>query len=223
MMKVRVLIASVVLGLSIAVLAAAQEKPKPEAPAAAEAPRNGEAKTDKPAPTAAGPGRGVRPSQLRAQVVLTRYQGDKKVSSSPYSFLVAVDVPLAQRARVKMGVEVPVTVAQLPAQEGAKSGPLTSFQYRNVGTNLDCSAQFLGDGLYQLRLSVENSSVYLGPEGRAPAAGESPVNPDRPLFRSFSVEMNPIMRDGETVQTVASTDPVTGEVVKIDLTVNVLK
>ena len=31
------------------------------------------------------------------------------------------------------------------------------------------------------------------------------------------------MRDGQTVQTVASTDPVTGEVVKIDVTMNLVK
>jgi len=221
MMITRALIAILVLGHSIAAFAASQEKPKPpEAPAAPEAPRTGEgAKVDKPT----GSSRGPRPSQLRAQVVVTRFQGERKVSSAPYSFVVAVDVP--QRTRVKMGVEVPVSVAQLPTADGAKSGgPFTSFQYRNVGTNLDCGAQFLGDGLYQLRLTVENSSIYQGPDSPAAVgARENTIVPDRPLFRSFSVEMNPILRDGESVQTVASTDPVTGEVVKIDLTVNVVK
>jgi hypothetical protein len=32
-----------------------------------------------------------------------------------------------------------------------------------------------------------------------------------------------VMRDGQTIQTIASTDPVTGEVVKIDVTMNVVK
>jgi hypothetical protein len=217
----RVLIASFVLAHSIAASAAAQEKPKPpEAPAAPEPPRTGEAaKGERPA----GGGRS-RPSQLRVQVVLTRFQGERKVSSSPYTFLTAVDVAPGQRAHVKMGVEIPVSVAQLSTQEGAKSAPFTSFQYRNVGTNIDCGGQFLGDGLYQLRLVIENSSVYQDPTARgAGSAGENPVVPDRPLFRSFSVDMNPILRDGETVQTVASTDPVTGEVVKIDVTVSVVK
>jgi hypothetical protein len=217
----RVLIASFVLAHSIAASAAAQEKPKPpEAPAAPEPPRTGEAaKGERPA----GGGRS-RPSQLRVQVVLTRFQGERKVSSSPYSFLAAADATPGPRARLKMGVEVPVTVAQLPTQEGAKSGPITSFQYRNVGTNVDCSAQSLGEGFYQLRLTVENSSVYQGPDGRGgPAAGENAPVPDRPLFRSFNVELNPILRDGETVQTVASTDPVTGEVVKIDVSLSVVK
>src|SRR5262249_28725835 len=146
----------------------------------------------------------------------------------PYTFLVTTDPspqlakPSPQRARVQMGVEVPVTVTQLPQGEG-KTAPVTSFQYRNVGTNINCSGQTLGDGFYQLVLVVENSSVYQGPESRSPgAAPDVPVGTgDRPLFRSFSVDLNPVLRDGESVQTVASTDPVSGEVVKIDVSINV--
>ncbi|MFN8095044.1 MAG: hypothetical protein U0599_22980 [Vicinamibacteria bacterium] len=44
-----------------------------------------------------------------------------------------------------------------------------------------------------------------------------------PLFRRFETHVNPLLRDGQTIQTIASTDPVTGEVVKIDVTLNVLK
>ena len=45
--------------------------------------------------------------------------------------------------------------------DDAKSGAVTSFQYRNVGTNIDCWADGpLGDGLFQIGLSVENSSIY---------------------------------------------------------------
>ena len=46
---------------------------------------------------------------------------------------------------------------------------------------------------------------------------------DRPLFRSFNVGLNPMLRDGQTIQTVATTDPVSGEVVKIDVTLDVVK
>jgi hypothetical protein len=44
-----------------------------------------------------------------------------------------------------------------------------------------------------------------------------------PLFRRFETAIEVILRDGQTVQTIASTDPVTGEVVKIDVTLNVVK
>jgi hypothetical protein len=221
----RVSLVSLVLALLIAVPGTAQEPAKPPAaPAAPEGAKGAEAaKADKPA----GQSRGQRPGQLRVQVVVTRTQGERRVSSAPYSFLVSTDAQQPNQrwsAQLKMGVEIPVSVAQIPAPEAGKSGPFTSFQYRNVGTNIECGAQALADGLYQLRLSVENSSVYQGPESRAPgASAENPVVADRPLFRSFVVNMNPILRDGESVQTVASTDPVTGEVVKIDVTVNIVK
>jgi hypothetical protein len=95
----------------------------------------------------------------------------------------------------------------------------TSFQYKNVGTNIDCSATDLGDGRFQLRLSVENSSAFASPQGAATSSELSGA----PLFRSFSASVDPVMRDGQTLQTVASTDPVSGEVVKIDVTLNVVK
>ena len=47
--------------------------------------------------------------------------------------------------------------------------------------------------------------------------------PDRPLFRTFNISLDPMLRDGQSIQAVASTDPVTGEVVKIDVTLNVVK
>ena len=208
----RVLSVSLVVGVLVSASAAAQEKPKPpEAPVAPVPPE-----APKPTP----PVRGPRPGLLRVQVVIARFQGERKIGSAPYSLLVATD---GIKARVRMGVEIPVPVTMIPPSEG-KSAPVTSFQYKNVGTNIDCGALTLADGSYQLRLGVENSSVYQGPEASsAPIAASTPIAADRPLFRSFNVDLNPVLRDGESVQTVASTDPVTGEVVKIDVTVNVVK
>jgi hypothetical protein len=169
------------------------------------------------------------PTLLRVQVVLARYQGDKKVASVPYTFVVTTS-QAAERmtSKLRMGVEVPVPITSfsMPGKpEGDKSSPVTSFQYRNVGTSIDCTASERGNGLFLLHLSVDSSSVY------ANAPGSSPLSPadmqvlasDKPFFRSFNISLDPVLRDGQSVQTVASTDPVTGEVVKIDLTLNVVK
>ena len=43
------------------------------------------------------------------------------------------------------------------------------------------------------------------------------------MFRTFNVSLNPTLRDGQSIQAVASTDPVTGEVVKIEVTLNVVR
>jgi hypothetical protein len=186
----------------------AQEEPKPEA---------------QKAPEAAAPRPPRRtPALLRVQIAIARYQGERKVASVPYTVLVTND---GKPVRLRMGVEVPIAVATFAKPDDAKSAPLTSFQYKNVGTNIDCRVEDRAlEGLFQLMLGVESSSIYTTTEARTSGGlTETGLVPDRPLFRTFNVSLNPTLRDGQSVQTVASTDPVTGEVVKIDVTLNVVK
>jgi hypothetical protein len=157
---------------------------------------------------------------LRVQVVLTRFQNEKKEASLPYAFVVSSrpsGVCPEKKVRMRMGVDTPVPMTVLPSEAGV-SRTTGSIQYKNIGTNLDCLATDLGDGRYQIGLYVENSSTLRGAQG-----GASGDLAGVPLFRSFSASVDPILRDGQSIQTVASTDPVTGEVVKIDVTLNVVK
>jgi hypothetical protein len=208
-MSRRALVALAV-GVALAALAVpgrAQETTRPEAATA-------QAVTPRPKKA---------PTLLRVQVTLARFQGERKVASSPYSMLVTTDM---KGVKLRMGVEVPISVASFSTVDG-KPAPVTStsFQYRNVGTNIDCRADEIGDdGLYQLGLGVESSSIYTTTESRTTAGlNETGVATERPLFRTFNVNLNPLLRDGQSVQTVASTDPVTGEIVKIDVTLNVVR
>jgi hypothetical protein len=158
---------------------------------------------------------------LRVQLVISRFQGEKKLASLPYTLLVTTG---GARARMRMGVDTPVPVTS--TSDGGKQ--TTSIQYRNVGTNIDCAAWDRGDGRYQVSIGVENSSTL--PFEKGPSSAVNPGGPlvdanptGIPLFRGFNTSVDPILRDGQTLQTVASTDPVTGEVVKIDVTLNVVK
>ena len=203
-------LAAIAVALTLATLAAtgrAQDAPKPEG---AKAP---DAVTSRPKKT---------PVMLRVQITIARYQAERKLASVPYTVLLTTD---EKRVRLRMGVEVPIPVTSFSKSDDGKSIPATSFQYRNVGTNIDCWAQdSSGDGLFQVGLSVENSSIYSTTDARSTGGlNETGLAPDRPMFRSFNVSLNPILRDGQSIQTVASTDPVTGEVVKIDVTLNVVK
>jgi Flp pilus assembly secretin CpaC len=141
---------------------------------------------------------------LRVQVVISRFDGDKKVASLPYTFNVNAD---GRSARMRMGVDTPIPVT-------TTAGAPATYQYRTVGTNLDCSARDLGDGRYQLQISVENSSAL---------AGTGSTQEGMPLFRRFDTNLDPLLRDGQGTQVITSTDPVTGEVMKIDVTLNVVK
>jgi hypothetical protein len=196
-----------------------------EAPTQSPAPAAPETTGTPEAPKAEKPGaqkRGAPPTLLRVEVVLSRYQGDKKMSSVPYGFLVTDD---REWVKVRMGVEVPVPITMFTPGDPSSNRPATSFQYRNVGTNIDCSAKpagAWGNPPYQVNLKVENSSVVTTGEGR-PASGTEFRVANAPVFRTFNVSLSPVLRDGQSIQTVASTDPVTGEVVKIDVTLNVVK
>ena len=194
---------------ALATLAAtgrAQETPKPEG-------AEPEAVTSRPKKV---------PVMLRVQITIARYQAERKLASVPYTLLLTTD---DRKVRLRMGVEVPITVTSFSKSDDAKSGAVTSFQYKNVGTNIDCWAEDRsGDGLFQVGLSVENSSIYSSTDARTTGGlNETGLAPDRPMFRTFNVSLNPTLRDGQSIQAVASTDPVTGEVVKIDVTMTVVK
>ena len=201
---------TIAVALALATLAATgrtQETPKPEG---AKAP---EAVTSRPKKV---------PVMLRVQITIARYQAERKLASVPYTLLLTTD---DRKVRLRMGVEVPISVTSFSKADDPKSSAVTSFQYKNVGTNIDCWAEDRsGDGLYQVGLSVENSSVYSTTDARTTGGpNEAGLVPDRPMFRTFNVSLNPTLRDGQSIQAVASTDPVTGEVVKIDVTLNVVK
>jgi hypothetical protein len=154
---------------------------------------------------------------LRVQVLITRVQDAKKEASLPYTFVVSARPSQScppSRVRMRMGVDTPVPVMAFD-NSGKMAG--RSVQYKTVGTNIDCSADDLGDGRYKLFLTVENSSALPGDKA---AGGELA---EYPLFRKFEMSLDPILRDGQKAETVASTDPVTGEVVKIDVSLNVVK
>jgi hypothetical protein len=150
---------------------------------------------------------------LKVQVVLVRQAGDKVVARLPYT--IGVNSGPHETQRLRMGIEVPVA---MPITDMAQPKPV---QYKNVGVNLDCLADPLPDGRYKLMLSVEHSSIYVAGEDRR--ASPEPALPAQPMFRTFRLNLAPVLRDGESQQFTSATDPVTGEVTRVEVTLNVLK
>jgi hypothetical protein len=173
------------------------------------------------------PKNGITPLSVRLTFV--RSQGEKKVSSLPYTLICNATANDRERrsAKLRMGIEVPVMVTA-----GSKDGA-PPIEYKNVGTNIDCSASPAEDGRFRLDLVVEQSSVYSAVEERIRAGapeGESALHKfgelrfgERPVFRTFNTNFTPLLRDGQTAQYTAATDPISGEVVRVDVTLNVVK
>ena len=81
---------------------------------------------------------------LSVDVMVTRYQGDKKISSMPYMLAVnANKLGQAGPALLRMGAKVPVpTIAAPPGNPAGPAGPMPGpVNYQDIGTNIDCTAE----------------------------------------------------------------------------------
>jgi hypothetical protein len=141
---------------------------------------------------------------LRVQVVISRYEGDKKVSSMPYM----LSVNAGRGASLRMGSRVPIATA------GATANMPTTFQYQEIGTSIDCSTGVLDDGRFRLELTIDDSSVDEQLRG---SGGE------RPSLRSFRAVNSVVLKDGQTAQFTSAVDKVTGAATKVDVSVTVVK
>jgi hypothetical protein len=159
------------------------------------------------------------------EVVISRYQGDKKTSSLPYALTVNTvyyqnvnDAPLTS---LRMGGEVPLptmsfTVDGKPLTGVPTGGPVT---YKAVGTNIDARGRILDGGRFEIWVSVQDDAIAT-PQG---VAAGSTSSTSLPVIRSFRVSNNVVLKDGQTRQFTAAADRITGEVVKVDVTLKVAK
>jgi hypothetical protein len=180
------------------------------------------AQESQPAPAGQSSTR-TRPPKVpvKLTLVFSRFQGEKKLSSVPYMVPVTAN---DSSTSIRMGTRIPVvsTVFGAAASGGVASVPQSSYTYQNVGTEIDCSATTLDDGAFLITLTVTDSSVYY-PDKSESAAMAASATTGAPAFRNFSAKFAAVLRDGQTTQYVAATDPVSGQVVKIDATLNLLK
>jgi len=151
---------------------------------------------------------------LKVQVVLSRYQGEKKMSSLPYTLTVTPNMP--GKTILRMGAQIPLATS-ISVTEGGP--PVSSFNYREVGTSIDCAAATMEGGKYYLLITIEDSSIYPNEDAGA-GAGKAGLHPS---FRSFKSNEAIVLSDGQSSQYTSATDKVTGEVVKVDVTLSVLK
>jgi hypothetical protein len=185
-----------------------------------------QADTPKPAPTQYPP--------VRVDVTLSRYQGEKKSSSLPFGLIVGLwnnsGTSVTGSASLRMGIDVPVgsstsnetrnggnaSSSQFPSSSTQTTS--TKVEYRSVGTNVDCYVVRVDDTHFRVRVIVNDSSVY-GPDGDA----KSLKGLDAAAFRTFNAQNELVLRDGQTLLFGTGTDKVSGEVLKVEVTLTVIK
>jgi hypothetical protein len=158
------------------------------------------------------------------EVVISRYQGDKKTSSLPYALTVNTEyagvVDRAPLTSLRMGGEVPLptmsfTVDGKPMPGVPTGGPV---MYKAVGTNIDARGRILDGGRFEIWVSVQDDAI-----ATPQSVGAGAQSTSLPVIRSFKVSNNVVLKDGQTRQFTAAADRITGEVVKVDVTLKVAK
>jgi hypothetical protein len=153
---------------------------------------------------------------LKVQVTISRYQGEKKLSSMPYSLSVNASPDRSDVSRLRMGAKVPVMAVAAPVVDGKQMPAAGPISYENVGTNIDCIALMVDEGRFKITVTVEDTSVYSEDQSPSTVKGS-------PTFRTFVLTNSAVLRDGQSTQFTSATDKVSGETVKIDVMLNVVK
>jgi hypothetical protein len=194
MRKVRFALATLLVLSAVPFQSVAQEVPKPE--------------PKKPA------------TLLKIQVIFAENEGEKKLANLPYIFFLKTadssSLP-APWTKVRVGSRVPVYAG--------KDG---GMQYIDVGTNIDARGFPSDDGRFDIYLNLERSwvegDVLIATEKSASSVGEQgPGHFKEPVIRQFKTELNLTMHDGQTIQTTQAADPLSGRVLTITVTMNVVK
>ena len=182
---------------------------------------------DAPQPKPITPGaKAAQNVPLELQVVISRYQGEKRISSLPY-VLSLKSAPLSQRrgdwgAMLRLGSRVPVRTQVFtppPPADGKPATPISLVNYENVGTNIDVGATAMEDGRFEVTITINESSVVTDPQDLKTTPGSDSY----PVFRSYQSTNTFFVKDGQTTQFTAASDRVSGEVVRVEMKLTVLK
>lgn len=153
---------------------------------------------------------------VKVTVVFTEYEGSKKVSSLPYVLPVnASPDRTVNRASLRMGLRVPIRQGQV--EHGQQPVIAEVTEYEDVGTDIDCNVSPREDGRFLVDLNANRSAVYAPQKQPGEGFGEKPV------FSGLRVNQYLLMRDGGTAQAALATDPVSGHVTRVEVTLNVVK
>lgn len=198
-MKVRAIRTAAFLLLALlSPLVRAQDKPKPE-----ERPKSE-----------------IQTTPIKALIVFTEYDSDKKIKSLPYT--IYINAPVATDlspgwVKLRIGNRVPVYTGK------------EQFSYFDVGTNIDARAAHTPEGPFHMYLILERSSV----EGEVLVPMQKPpeqTTPDphagsfhQPVVRQFRSELDLKIREGQVLESTMATDPVSGKVLRVEVSVSVVK
>ena len=141
---------------------------------------------------------------LRVRFLETRQKSGKTTTGKPSVLLLNTG---EEAARVFVGTQVALRTSD-------KGAPTVIF--KNAGVSAEVRAQAQSDGRYRLDVSFEESSMLAQGSGETPSSNQG--NPILQVVKGRSVV---VLRAGETAPFASAVDPVTGEVVRVDIAIDV--
>jgi hypothetical protein len=153
------------------------------------------------------------PTPIKVQIVFTEFDGDKKISSMPYTFTVVTDERMGSRysTSLRTGIRVPIET----------DGKDQKTTYLDIGSNIDCGIETEEDGRFRLLLIFDRSALYPNKSSEGERLVAEPNG--LPLVRQFRTSENLILKDGQTSENLLSTDPLNGHTLRVSVTINVQK
>ena len=161
----------------------------------------------------------VQTTPIKVQIVFTEFEGDKKVKSLPYVMYMNAPDSSELRAgwvKFRIGSRLPIYVGK------------NEMQYMDVGTNVDARSAYTGDGHVLLQMTLERSWVEGEVSVPMTKSDSSPSDPSgghfqEPIVRGFKSELDLKLREGQPVESNMATDPISGRVLKVEISFAVVK
>jgi len=161
----------------------------------------------------------VQTTPIKVQIVFTEFEGDKKVKSLPYVMYMNAPDSSELRAgwvKFRIGSRLPIYVGK------------NEMQYMDVGTNVDARSAYTGDGHVLLQMTLERSWVEGEVSVPMAKSDSSPSDPSgglfrEPIVRGFKSELDLKLREGQPVESNMATDPISGKVLKVEISFTVVK
>jgi hypothetical protein len=150
---------------------------------------------------------------VKVQIVFTEYDGDKKVSSMPYAFIVITDEKMGGNysTSLRTGIRVPIET----------EGKDQRTTYMDIGSNIDCGIKAEDEGRFHVYLIFDRSALYPNKSSEGERLVANPGG--QPVVRQFRTSENLILKDGQTSENLLSTDPMNGHTFRVSVTINVQK
>jgi hypothetical protein len=144
---------------------------------------------------------------LKITLVLHEYNGKQEIASLPYELSVSALEGKDTKASGRIGTRIPIQTEK------------DKYTYFDLGTSYDCFVSATSEGRFRVESEIDRSSVA-PTDAKSAVAGEEVANP---RVASLRLSFDVILRDGETSEAATATDPLTGNVWRVEVRLKVLK